>query len=187
MVFDDLADQSDLLNTRKGAKSGGSWLTTLACRGRHLQVTWIVSAQKLNSIGLIVRANCRSMCIWRLRSHREMEILAEEMSGYYPKEVCLQLHTYATSEPFSFLFIRLDGKTRRDVFWLRFESRLVLETSEEDKDGRRPLDSSAGRPLEEQRPVRAPGRKKGSALPDAGEAIQTLGKRSVRSDVRIGK
>ena len=63
VVLDDLGDQGDVLATRRGGKSEGSWLTTLACRGRHLQVTWIVSAQKLNQVGLTVRANARCMCV----------------------------------------------------------------------------------------------------------------------------
>ena len=114
--LDDLGDQGDILASRRGGKSGGSWLTTLACRGRHLQVTWIVSAQKLNTVGLIVRANARSLCCWRLRNRKECEILASEMSGFYPKKTIMELYKYATSEAFSCLFVRLDAKTRRDVF-----------------------------------------------------------------------
>ena len=38
----------------------------------------------------------------------------------------MELYKYATSEPYSFLFVRLDAKTRDDMFWLRFEKKLAL-------------------------------------------------------------
>ena len=47
------------------------------------------------------------------------------MSAYYDKDTVLDLYRHATDEPYSFLFLRLDGKTRRDVFGMRFETRLV--------------------------------------------------------------
>ena len=187
VVLDDLGDTASALASRKGGKDGGSWLTTLACRGRHLQVTWICSVQKLNQVGLTVRGNARCMCVWRLRNAKEIEVLGEEMSGFYPKEQIEQLYTYATTDAYSFLFIRLDAKTRRDAFWLRFESRLVPETSEEDKDGHRSLDPSAGRPVSERGSGRAPVRQKGSDLPDASEATQAIRSNPVRKGLRPRK
>ena len=174
LILDDLGDQGDVLASRRGGKSGGSWLTTLACRSRHLCLTWICSVQKLNQAGLTIRANTRCMCVWRLRNHKEIEILAEEMSGFYPKDVIMDLYTHATSEPFSFLFVRLDAKTRRDAFWLRFESRLVPETSEDDKDGSGPVGRSARQPVAQQRPEPAAVRSEGNDLPSAGTAGKAL-------------
>jgi hypothetical protein len=184
LILDDLGDQGDVLASRRGGKSGGSWLTTLACRSRHLCLTWICSVQKLNQAGLTIRANTRCMCVWRLRNHKEIEILAEEMSGFYPKDVIMDLYTHATSEPYSFLFVRLDAKTRRDAFWLRFESRLVPETSEDDKDGPGPVDASARQPLSKQRPEPTQVRQEGGDLPDAGQAGKAQQRHPVRSSVR---
>jgi hypothetical protein len=42
------------------------------------------------------------------------------------------MYQEATAEPYSFLFVRLDAKTRRDMFWLRFEARLVPEDASEE-------------------------------------------------------
>ena len=64
LILDDLGDQGDVLASRRGGKSGGSWLTTLACRSRHLCLTWICSIQNLNQAGLTIRANTRCMCVW---------------------------------------------------------------------------------------------------------------------------
>ena len=148
VILDDLGDYSDVLSCRKGGKSGGSWLTTLACRGRHTQVSWICSVQKLNQAGLTVRSNFRNLLVWRLRNHKEIESLCEELNGFYDAKTVLQLYTHATTEAFSFLNVKLDAKTRNDVFWLRFESRLsVKEESDDDGDAgnSRPLGRGSGK------------------------------------------
>ena len=67
------------------------------------------------------------MAIWRLRNAKEVETLCEELSGVYDKNTLLEMYRAATAEPYSFLFIRLDAKTRETMFYLRFEQRLVPE------------------------------------------------------------
>jgi hypothetical protein len=67
------------------------------------------------------------MCVWRLRNHKEVETLCDELSGVYDKNTLMELYREATAEPFSFMFVRLDAKTRDTMFYLRFESRLIPE------------------------------------------------------------
>ena len=126
------------------------------------------------------------MCLWRLRNHKEIEILCEEMSGFYPKDVIMDLYTHATSKPFSFLFVRLDAKTRRDAFWLRFESRLVPETSEDDKDGSGSVDRSARQSLAEQRPQPAAVQQAIGNLPNPGTGGKAIKRNPRRPSVRAG-
>ena len=135
VVLDDLADRGDLLTKRQGGTSGGSWMVSLATRGRHFGVTWIISSQVLNLVGTIIRKNVRCMLVWRLRNHREVETLCEELSGVYDKNTIMSLYDEATAEPYSFMFIRLDAKTRRDMFWLRFEARLLPSDTTDKDDG----------------------------------------------------
>ena len=92
------------------------------------------SSQKINLIGSCIRVNCRCMCVWRLRNYKEVETLCEELSGVYGKDTLLELYKEATKEPYSFLFIRLDGKTRQEMFYLRFEQRLIPESADEESD-----------------------------------------------------
>ena len=164
VILDDLADRGDILTKRQGG-SQGSWMVSLATRGRHFGVTWIISSQVLNLIGTVIRKNCRCMCVWRLRNHKEVETLCEELSGVYDAKTIMAMYDHATSEPFSFLFVRLDAKTRRDMFWLRFESRLCIQESDDGlddseredeqirKDGHKPGETT-------QRPKRAPSQRK---------------------------
>ena len=132
VILDDLADRGDILQKRQGAASGSSWLVTLATRGRHFGCSWICSSQVLNLVGTVVRKNARCMCIWRLRNFKEVETLCEELSGVYDKDTLMQLYRTATADPYSFMFVRLDAKTRDTMFYLRFESRLVPEDVEEE-------------------------------------------------------
>ena len=67
------------------------------------------------------------MAVWRLRNHKEVQTLCEELSGIYDQNTLLEMYRAATAEPYSFLFIRLDAKTRETTFYLRFEQRLVPE------------------------------------------------------------
>ena len=127
-------------------------MVSLATRGRHFGVTWIISSQVLN-------------LVWRLRNHKEVETLCEELSGVYDAKTIMAIYDHATPEPFSFLFVRLDAKTRRDMFWLRFESRLCIKESDDGlddseredeqvrEDGHKPGETT-------QRPKRAPGQRK---------------------------
>jgi len=128
IILDDLAERADILQTRKGGACGGSHVLSLAVSGRHSQITWAICAQKMSMISRGIMAQVRCLCVGRLRSNHEIEVLAEELSGLAgSKDAALALLDYATREPFSFLFVRLDAKTRRDTFWLRFEKRLVVE------------------------------------------------------------
>ena len=127
VLLDDLGDRGDLLQKRQGAASGGSWLVTLATRGRRIGCTWIISSQVLSLVGTVIRKNCRAMCVWRLRNAKEVETLCEELSGVYDKNTLLEMYRAATAEAFSFLFIRLDAKTREEMFSVRLEERLVPE------------------------------------------------------------
>ena len=44
----------------------------------------------------------------------------------------MELCREATAEPYSFMFVRLDAKTRDTMFYLRFEPRLVPEDVDEE-------------------------------------------------------
>ena len=158
IILDDMADRGDVLNRRSGGVQG-SWMNTLACRGRHLNVTWIVSTQCLNLIGTVIRKNVRCMLVWRLRNHKEIEILCEELSGVYDKDTIMEMYKAATEEAYSFMFVRLDAKTRRDMFWLRFEARLLPESGVEENDVLESVGNSKGKAEQVRQPGPKPGAK----------------------------
>lgn len=131
IILDDLGERGDVFQTRKGGSCGGSHMLSLAVSGRHAQITWIICAQKMSMISRGIMANVRCLCVGRLRSQHEVEALSEELSNLAgSKKAAMELLEYATKEPFSFLFVRLDAKTRKDTFWLRFETRIVIDKDE---------------------------------------------------------
>jgi hypothetical protein len=132
------------------------------------------------------------MCVWRLRNQKEIDMLAEELSGIYPKETVEAIYHHATAEPFSFLFCRLDAKTREDAFWLRFESRLSPQSEDTTNDvpgvsAGGPLGSGPGVPVAKQRPGQKSVGPERIPDPAAGQGVQTRGKNPNRENARVGK
>ncbi len=132
VVVDDMADRADVLARRSGVKNaGGSHMVSLAVRGRHLHVSWMVSTQCLNMVSLPIRKNVRNILVWRARSTREIECICEELAAVYDKDTLLQFYETAVNDkPYSFLTVKLDAADRRDMFWLRWEARLLPEEQE---------------------------------------------------------
>lgn len=152
VVIDDMADRSDVLNRRSGARNGGSHITSLAVRGRHSNISWIVSSQCLNLVCLPVRKNVRNLIIYRARSQREIESLVEELAAVYDKATLLKIYeTAVNDQPFSFLTVKLDAADRRDMFWLRWEARIIPEADGE-------IDVDEEQSDDERQPVRIGGR-----------------------------
>ena len=55
----------------------------------------------------------------------ELDTILEEVSIYYDKPTLLEMYHLATAEPYSFWYINLATSRVEDVFWLRFESRMI--------------------------------------------------------------
>jgi Poxvirus A32 protein len=119
LILDDMAD-SEIFSKRRGP------LVMLATRGRHLNCSFVASVQKFNMVSMPIRVNCRNLCVWRLRNGKELALLLEELSGRYSSAEILELYRHATDKPFGFLFVRLDARDPKDLFWSNFEARLSI-------------------------------------------------------------
>jgi hypothetical protein len=62
-----------------------------------------------------------------LRNFRDLETLVEELSALYDKKTLHELYNIATHEPHSFLYINLMAKDKKDMFYVRFEHKLIVE------------------------------------------------------------
>ena len=121
-IIDDFADRSDILHSRSGI------LTTLFIRGRHFGSSCWVSSQKLTAIATVARVNFRFLLVWRLRNAKEIQALMEELSAVYPMKVLQEMYETAISdEEHSFWYIDLVARKRDDMFFVRFDHKLVLE------------------------------------------------------------
>ena len=63
IVIDDFADDPRVVHSQRGAAAGGSMLNTLFIRGRHSQISTIVSSQKLRLISSTMRVNTQFLCV----------------------------------------------------------------------------------------------------------------------------
>jgi hypothetical protein len=164
IVVDDMADRSDVLNRRSGARNGGSHILSLSVRGRHSCISFIISTQALNLCCLPIRKNVRNIVQYRARSQREVDGLVEELAAVYDKDTVRAIYEYAVNDqPYSFLNVKLDAADKKDMFWLRWESRIIpedldVEESEEDAES---LRNSSRAPQRVRKPRSVPGTKVG--------------------------
>ena len=121
-IIDDFADRQDIMHR------AGNILTTLFIRGRHFVISCWLSTQKLTAISQVARVSFRFMCVWRLRNAREIQSLMEELSALYPPNILYEMYEAAISdEDHSFWYINLVAKRKEDMFFVRFENRMVYE------------------------------------------------------------
>ena len=83
-----------------------------------------------------IRSQCTALFVFRLRSQQELEAFAEEVSALVDKKTVMRFYREATEEPYSFLYCRLEAKKAGDIFWCRFEHRLVDREEERIVGGR---------------------------------------------------
>jgi hypothetical protein len=125
VVVDDFADDPRVMHSGSGASSGGSMLNTLFIRGRHMMISTLVSSQKLRLVSPTIRVNLQFMIVWRLRNQQELQSLLEEISAVYDMKTLMEMYRMATDEPYSFWYILFTAKRRKDMFFLRFEQKMV--------------------------------------------------------------
>ena len=63
--------------------------------------------------------------VYRLRNASDLEAWIEELSGVYDKKTLHQLYTLAKDKPHSFLYINLMSRKKEEMFYERFEKRLI--------------------------------------------------------------
>ena len=67
-----------------------------------------------------------SMYLFRLRNANDLEAVLLELSALLNKKVLLDVYMKATQERFSFLFIRLTSPTINDMFYVKFNSKIMI-------------------------------------------------------------
>ena len=118
IILDDVADDPRIARNEKQ-------IHELYFRGRHHKLSVLISTQRYRSIAPQIRTQCTALFVFRLRSHLELEAVLEEVSATYDKKTIAGFYREATEEPYSFLYIRLEAKKPEDMFWERFEYRLL--------------------------------------------------------------
>ena len=110
IVIDDMADNVQFSRHSK-------LLHSLYTRGRHSMISTITATQKFNAIHPIIRVNATELYVYRLRNMNDLDTFVEEVSATIPKKTLMQIYEKCTSEPYSFLYVKLTAKSIHDMFY----------------------------------------------------------------------
>ncbi len=92
----------------------------------------IIATQKFIAMHPIIRVSATELYVYRLRNYKGLETFIEEVSAVYDKKTLLALYNAATEEPFSFPYVKLTSKSKEDMFYKKFDHKLVIGEGEED-------------------------------------------------------
>lgn len=119
VVIDDFADSPEFVRQSK-------LLHQLYIRGRHTFISVITATQVFRILSPIIRKNITELYVYRLRNYLDLDSVMEEISALADKKTLMELYRMATEEPYSFLYIRLTAKRKEDMFFIRFDKKLVI-------------------------------------------------------------
>ena len=120
IIVDDFADEP--LFTRQS-----KLLHALFTRGRHSSISSIVSTQKWSALAPIIRVNATELYIYRLRNYKDIECYLDELSALYDKKTLLDAYNQATSQPYSFLYVKLTAPKKEDLFYQNLNKKIIVE------------------------------------------------------------
>ena len=123
IVIDDLAD------VKRGLPAISKFVDGLFVKGRHFNVSVILSTQKLKLplISPTVRVNCTCVFSFRLRNQTDLiEGLIYEYSALVSKEKLYKAYKLATEIPYNFLYINLLAKDIDNMFYSGFQKRFKM-------------------------------------------------------------
>ena len=109
IVIDDFANDETFSKRSK-------LLNQLYVRGRHNMISTITSTQKFRAIGNIIRINITELYVFRLRNLHDLQAFLEEVSALADQKTLLDIYNLATKEDFSFLYVKLNSKSKNDMF-----------------------------------------------------------------------
>ena len=121
VVVDDFADSPEFSRHSK-------ILHALYTRGRHNSISTITATQKFSAIAPIIRVNATELYIYRLRNYKDLETFIDEVSAVADKKTLMQIYTLATTEPYSFLYVNLRAKKVSEMFHIRFDKKIEIES-----------------------------------------------------------
>jgi hypothetical protein len=120
VIVDDFADDPSFSWHSK-------FLHSLFTRGRHNSISTIASTQKFTAVAPIIKVNATFLCVYRLRSTKDLETCLEELPAVVPRKELIEIYHLATREPYSLLYINLIAPRLNDTFFINFTQKIELE------------------------------------------------------------
>ena len=121
LIIDDFSDDPAFTRNSK-------LLHQLYIRGRHSFLSTVTSVQKATTLHPLIRTQATHTFTFRLRSMQDLETWLSENSAVFDRPTLVNIYKAATTPRFGFLYINLMAHEPRDMFFYRFESRIVPRT-----------------------------------------------------------
>ena len=121
-MIDDWGDRADVMH-----KASGSVIGRLFLSGRHHGCSVQLGVQKATLVSTVCRVNATGLLCFKIRNQKEYESIESEVTALVDRHTFREIWEEATSEPYSFLFIRLNAKSLNETFMKRFESHFTFE------------------------------------------------------------
>ena len=121
-IIDDWGDRADVMH-----KASGSVIGRLFLSGRHHGCSVLLGQQKVTLSSTVCRTNATGLLCFKVRNQKEYESIESEVTALVDKHTFRSIWEEATSEPYSFLFIRLNATSLNETFMKRFESHFTFE------------------------------------------------------------
>ena len=122
IIVDDHADDPAFSRNSK-------LLHSLYVRGRHSMISTLVSTQKFAALSPLIRVNADSLYVFRLRNYQDLAMFLEEVSAIVDKKTLLQMYKSATDLDFGFLFVKLNSRSKKNMFMVNYNSYIEFEDS----------------------------------------------------------
>ena len=90
-------------------------------------ISTITSTQVFNALSPIIRKNITQLYVYKLRNYKDLEAVLEELSALTDKKTLLEMYQMATKDPYSFWYINLIAKKVSDMFFIKFNQKLLIE------------------------------------------------------------
>ena len=83
--------------------------------------------QKLPLVSTVCWVNATGLVAYKVRNQKEDETIESEVTALVDRHTFREIWEEATSEPYSFLFIRLNAKSLNETSLKRFQSHFAFE------------------------------------------------------------
>ena len=88
-------------------------------------ISTTTATQKFNAIHPNIRLNTTELYVYRLRNMKDLDSFIDEVSAVLDKKKLLNIYNIATSEPFSFLYVKLAAKDKNYMFYQHFNTKVT--------------------------------------------------------------
>jgi hypothetical protein len=62
-----------------------------------------------------------------LRNYKDIECYLDELSALYDKKTLLDVYNQATSQPYSFLYVKLTAPKKEYLFYQNLNKKIIVE------------------------------------------------------------